>query len=102
MAIKTKEEIMTSLHTLIGDSTDDSALGILEDVSDTIDDFTTRTQDSTDWKKKYEDNDAEWRQKYKDRFSGKIDPNEDDFIAPKDDPIKPKTYEDLFKTKENE
>lgn len=68
MAIKSKEELISSItERLQGDNSDD-ALALLEDVSDTLDDYDTKLNDSTDWKQKYEDNDKEWREKYKTRF----------------------------------
>lgn len=98
MAIKTKDEILNSIKTIIGDNTDDNVLTVLEDVSDTFDDYSDKVKDTTDWKKKYEDNDAEWRQKYKDRFYGVVGSDEDEEIIdnPKPDNT-PKTFEDLFK-----
>lgn len=70
MAVRSSEEIMESLREIIGDRNDDTALSILEDVSDTISDYSTRITESGDWKKKYEENDAAWREKYKLRFYG--------------------------------
>ena len=62
--IKTKEELMKSAQALLGESTDDNALSFLEDISDTLDDFGTKTSDTTDWKTKYDELDASWRKKY--------------------------------------
>ena len=48
----------------------------------------------------FEDNDAEWRKKYRDRFfNGGTDKDEDeeDFHS---QPVKPKTFSDLFTVKE--
>lgn len=98
MAVKTKEDILTSLKAVIGENSGDDAIGILEDVSDTFDDYNSRVNDSTDWKKKYEDNDAEWRQKYRDRFYGAVDDNLEKEIEENiDEPSKPMSYDDLFK-----
>lgn len=98
MAIKTKAELLELVKARIGDDTSDEALAIIEDVTDTLDDYETRIADSGDWKARYEQNDAEWRKKYKERF-----------FAPTEEPEEPdepeeveekRTFEDLFKTEE--
>lgn len=96
MAVRTREEILESLRIRVGDSTDDDTLAFIEDVTDTLTDYETRVSDSTNWKEKYEANDAEWRQRYRDRFfgnpdSGVVDPE------PIVEPEKPMTFQDLFK-----
>ena len=68
MAIKTLEEMTTSLSAILGERNDDDALAILEDLADTYNDFNSRLADSTDWKNKYDENDREWRKRYRDRF----------------------------------
>ena len=37
MAVKTKEEIMTQLGTYVGDDAGDEVLGLIQDISDTLD-----------------------------------------------------------------
>ena len=104
--IRTKEELLDGIKELIGENEDDKSLSLLEDVTDTFDDFKTKTSDSTDWKTKYEENDKEWRKKYRDRFfngvgseDDKLDPIKDveDEKPPREETI---TYNDLFKEKE--
>lgn len=98
MAVKTREEILESLKTRLGENPDDESISFLEDVTDTLDNFEKRANgDGTDWKSKYEENDANWRKKYTERFfsdepepSPKPDPN------PKPDDT-PRTFSDLFK-----
>lgn len=95
MAVRTKEEIMQAVRAKIGDSTEDSDLGFVEDISDTLNSYEINAQN--DWKKKYEDNDKAWRQKYRERFfsGGKADEPDTD---PDPDPEPKKyRYEDLFK-----
>lgn len=96
MAVRTRDEILESLRARIGDSTDDDTLAFIEDVTDTLSDYETRVSDSTNWKEKYETNDAEWRQRYRDRFFGNPESEvvEDESIV---EPEKPMTFEDLFK-----
>jgi hypothetical protein len=98
MAIKTKAELLELVKERIGDDTSDEALAIIEDVTDTLDDYETRVADAGDWKARYEQNDADWRKKYKERF-----------FAPTEEPEEPdepeeveekRTFEDLFKTED--
>lgn len=98
MAVRTQQEIVESLKAMIGDSTDDDTLAFIEDVTDTLTDYETRVSDSTNWKEKYETNDAEWRQRYRDRFFG----NQESEVVETDNVVeteteKPMTFEDLFK-----
>ena len=96
MAVRTQQEILESLKVMIGDSTDDDTLAFIEDVTDTLSDYETRVSDSTNWKEKYETNDAEWRQRYLDRFFG----NPESEVVETDSVVeteKPMTFEDLFK-----
>lgn len=98
MAVRTQQEILESLKARIGDSTDDDTLAFIEDVTDTLTDYETRVSDSTNWKEKYETNDAEWRQRYRDRFFGNL---ETEVVEPSSvvetETKKPMTFEDLFK-----
>lgn len=98
MAVKTREEILESFRTRLGENPDDESISFLEDVTDTLDDFEKRANgDGTDWKSKYEENDANWRKKYTERFfSGKPnqDPNPEQKLEPDNTPM---TFSDLFK-----
>lgn len=99
MAIKSKEEILEQINARIGEDNSDEAIAIIEDITDTLNDFETRANgDGVDWKTKYEENDKEWRNKYKERFFNP-EPNEDNNLeeTPPDD-NKPMSYADLFKS----
>lgn len=99
MAIKSREDLLKSLNTLIGDNPTDENLAILEDVTDTLKDYEEKTADQTDWKTTYEQNDAEWRKKYKERFlSGETIKDEQEEDVKKDS--KPLTFDSLFKERE--
>lgn len=99
MAIKSREDLLKSLNTLIGDNSNDENLAILEDVTDTLKDYEEKTADQTDWKTKYEQNDAEWRKKYKDRFlSDEEIKDEQEEDVKKDS--KSLTFDSLFKERE--
>ena len=83
---------MISQH--IGEDNSDEAIALLEDVTDTFNDYETKTKDTTDWKTKYEQNDAEWRNKYKERFmSGSTEIDEEVIPEPEE---KKYTFESLF------
>ena len=102
MAVKTKEEILESIRSCVGDSTDDETLEFLEDVTDTLTDLETRVSDSTDWKGKYDELDKSWREKYRERFFSsepKENKKDNEEFEEKEDKEK-KTYEDLFDVKE--
>ena len=98
MAVKTREEILESLKTRLGEKPDDESISFLEDVTDTLNDFEKRANgDGTDWKSKYEENDANWRKKYTERFfSDEPEPNPKLNQKPEPDDT-PKTFSDLFK-----
>lgn len=99
MAIKSREDLLKSLTTLIGDNSSDENLAILEDVTDTLKDYEEKTADQTDWKTKYEQNDADWRKKYKERFlSGEEIKDEQEEDVKKDS--KTLTFDSLFKERE--
>lgn len=67
--VLTQEELLSSIKDVIGDSTEDKAIQLLENVSDTVKDLAAKAApDGENWKQKYEENDKEWRQKYRDRF----------------------------------
>lgn len=98
MAVRTNDEIMQSLRAVIGDDNSDESLTLIEDITDTLSDYQNRTKDSTDWERRYNENDAQWRQRYKERFYSSDDSGADDF-ADEEDEEKPTkmTFEDLFK-----
>ncbi len=98
MAIKTKAELLELVKERIGDDTSDEALAIIEDVTDTLDDYETRIADSGDWKARYEQNDADWRKKYKERFFTPTEEPEE--IDEPDEVEEKRTFEDLFKTED--
>ena len=94
--IKTKDEIISMISQRIGDDNSDEAISLLEDVTDTLNDFETRSADTTNWKQRYEDNDKEWREKYKERFMTGETPKDEEIDEPEDDKQKKYSYDDLF------
>lgn len=98
--VRSKEEILASIKSRIGDDTSDEAIKLVEDINDSFDDLTTRVNEAGDWKAKYEENDKSWREKYTERF---FTPSEGDPLLEeidKEEPDKPKVlkFEDLFTT----
>lgn len=97
MAVVNKDTIMERLRENFNDNDSDDVLGLLEDVTDTLNDYQSRLEENGDWKERYEQNDREWRQKYKDRFFNN-DPEPDPEPDPDKDPEQatPTTFEELF------
>lgn len=81
--ILSEKDFFDKVNAIIGDSSSDEAISFLEDMQDTYGDLKKRIEDAqgTDWKKKYEENDALWRAKYKHRFYSGAQGNPDDLEA---------------------
>ena len=103
--VRSKDEILASVKTKLGEDTSDEAIALIEDINDSFEDLTARVNEAGDWKAKYEENDAQWRTKYTDRFYEPSSDADDDLFKEmkKEEPDKPKvmTFEDLFTVKEN-
>ena len=96
MAIRTRDELMTTLKNLLDDS--DESLGIIEDFTDTLSDYETKVGE--DWKSKYEENDSAWRKRYHDRFfTIPVEVKEEQKEQVIDDG-KLRSFDDLFKERE--
>ena len=102
MAVTSRDEILRRVGAVIGDRSDDDVLGLLDDITDTLNDYDNRITESGDWKAKYEENDKSWREKYRDRFYNAPETEEDykDTYEVEEDK-KTLTYEDLFKEEDN-
>ena len=99
--IVSKEEILDSINKIAGEDSSDEVIKLLEDVSDTFDDYASKTGE--DWKTKYEENDKAWREKYRARFMNEVvkdevidGDNPDNYDEDVDSPEEKKTFEDLF------
>lgn len=100
MAVRTREEILESIRNIVGDSTDDNTLQVLEDVTDTFTDFENKTANQTDWEARYKENDEGWRKKYAERFytgDPSVPPKNNDTVNDESDD-KPTRFEELFTT----
>lgn len=75
MAVRSMSELKEMFDSLIGERTDDEAITLLEDLSDTVADIESKIGE--DWKAKYKENDASWRERYRKRFSEGIDVSEE-------------------------
>lgn len=93
--VRTLEEILNNLRDVITDATTDTAISLIEDVTDTITDLDNRVRTGGDWQRRYEENDAEWRRKYSERFFE--GPKDEDKDPPEVEETKTYTYEELFK-----
>ena len=97
MAVRTREEILESIRTRVGEATDDDTIAFIEDVTDTLADLESKANgDGEDWEKKYRENDESWRKKYTERFFSNDTPDQDPDPDPEPEPEK-KTFADLFK-----
>lgn len=103
MAVRTIEEILESVKSRVGDSTEDADIEFIEDVSDTLNDLSSKASGQENWKAKYEENDKTWREKYIERFFSTSANEKEEIEDNKDIEVKeekPKTFADLFKEKE--
>lgn len=99
------EDLLKAVKENIGDKTDDTSIKFLEDVTDTIADYEKKlsggSDDTEDWKTKYEENDKMWREKYRDRFFSpepetKKQKYDDRLMEESEEPELKTKYEELF------
>ena len=92
MATLGRKEFFETLNKLIGDNSSDEAITALENLTDTFNDFENRTSGSTDWEKRYNENDKMWREKYRARF---FDSDAEKQPVPEPEPEPEKTPEQV-------
>ena len=111
MAVKTKDELIQAVVTRIGEDSSDEAIALIEDVTDTLNDFETKANGGgEDWKTKYDELDKSWREKYISRFTDgsttvdndKDDSEDNDENSGDVEGDEPMTYEDLFEEEKEE
>lgn len=101
----TKEQMLEKIKPIIGDSTDENVLSLLEDINDTFND-----SDNEDYKSKYEDevkgraeDNKNWAIKYRDTFFNPKAKEEFENIGKdnneNEEYDKPLTFEALFEQK---
>ena len=103
MAIISKEELISKVNALIADRDDDESISLMEDITDSINAYETKINESGDWKTKYEENDKEWRRRYIERFTTpsdsvkeEVQEEEKEYIT---EPVSMTSYDDLFEVK---
>lgn len=96
MAIVSKEDLIKRLSEKFVDDNSDEVIQLTEDLSDTLNDFDSRINDTEDWKSKFEENDNMWRKKYKDRFLEPSDSSDTESHEQDDDENTNVTFNDLF------
>lgn len=103
MSVLNKEDYFSKIKARIGDDSSDDALSFIEDMTDTFNDLESRTNDSENWKQKYDDLDKTWREKYRARFFDAGTTPEDVKDDQKDDVLddaEEKDFDDLFTERE--
>lgn len=103
MSVLNKEDFFSKIKARIGDDSSDDALSFIEDMTDTFNDLESRTNDSENWKQKYDDLDKTWREKYRARFFDAGTTPEDVKDDQKDDVLddaEEKDFDDLFTERE--
>lgn len=103
MSVLNKEDFFSKIKARIGDDSSDDALSFIEDMTDTFNDLESRTNDSENWKQKYDDLDKTWREKYRARFFDAGTTPEDVKDDQKDDVLddaEEKDFDDLFEERE--
>lgn len=93
MAVVSKEELIQALSALIGETPDDTGLSIIENVTDTISDYESKTVDTSEWESKYNELDNSWRKRYKERFLSSADAGHETSV----EEVKEKQKEDVEK-----
>lgn len=100
--VKTKDEIMEEIRAYIGDRADDQTIALVENISDTIDDYAAHG----DYDKKLMAVEAEWRRKYIDRFMNGGENKNEVEVEKNDDEEKDNaeeiTIDDLYTEKESD
>ena len=96
MSIVSKEDLIKRLSEKFVDDNSDEVIQLTEDLSDTLNDFDSRINDTEDWKAKFEENDNMWRKKYKDRFLEPTNSNYNESNGQGGDENTNVTFNDLF------
>lgn len=100
MSVLERETLMNRLKERFGNDESDEAISFIEDVADTFDSLSSGADNSEDWKKKYEENDAAWRKKYRDRFFGTGEEAKEEQEEDVKDDSEATTFDELFKERE--
>lgn len=100
-----RDTLLEKVRSYVGEDTSDNAISLIEDVTDTVTDYDTRS--GTDWEAKLKENDEMWRKRYMERFSRATDSPDtsgEEVINDNEDDVKTElenvTFDDLFKERE--
>jgi len=100
--VKTKDEIMEEIRAYIGDRADDETIALIENISDTIDDYAAHG----DYDNKLIAVEEAWRRKYIDRFMNGGENKSEVKVETTEDEEKEKAeeikIEDLYTEKESD
>ena len=99
--VKSKSELLEAINKNFNGETTDEVISLIEDISDTLDDFETKTKDTSDWKAKYDELDKTWKEKYKARFFSSVEEKEKEEIDDKEIDSSDITIEELFNESED-
>lgn len=58
-----KEEFLEAVNRLVGDKNDDQTLVDVENIIDTL-----NASESSEWERRFQENDEAWRKRYRERF----------------------------------
>ena len=96
--VKTKDEIMEEIRAYIGDRSDDQTIALIENISDTIDDYAAHG----DYDNKLMAVEAEWRRRYIDRFMNGGENKSDVEITEDEEKPEEITIDDLYTESEED
>ena len=96
--VKTKDEIMEEIRAYIGDRSDDQTIELIENISDTIDDYAAHG----DYDEKLMAVEAEWRRRYIDRFMNGGENKSDVEITEGEEKTEEITIDDLYTESEED
>lgn len=94
LIVETKD-LLERLNKVFGENPTEEDTTLLEDISDTFQNFSAKNNE--DWKKKYEENDSAWRKKYHERFFSHSEENEEEEIEIEKPRKRTYQYNELFK-----
>lgn len=99
--IKSKEDLLNTFKTVVGEDASDEVLTLLEDMTDTISDLESKANGKINVKEtaEYKELEDAWRKRYRDRFFADVDQSADDPDDTLDDHQQdntPHRFEDLF------
>ena len=106
MAVVSKDDIMQALSAIVGENDDENVISFLENLTDTLSDYETKTQDTTDWKQKYDELDGSWKKKYRERFFTpeevveKIEEVKEEQTEDVERDSEPQDFDELFESRE--